>query len=226
MAVGLPEGNLIIDTSPEMRLQLTREKIGRIHAALFTHEHADHLFGLDDLRVFPHDNGAPLPIYCEEFVEERIRASFSYAFTDRAMALPAGYVPQLVFARVTLEPFDLLGQRFIPVRLHHGRYEVMGYRIGDLAYCTDVQHIPEETFAKLQGLEVFILDCLRVDPHPSHMHLELAIETAKRVGAKRTYFTHMSCKLDHAATSAVLPDGMELAYDGLRLPLPIPKLVV
>lgn len=219
LALGLPGGNLLVDTPPDLRTQLLREGVGIIHAVLYTHEHADHVFGLDDLRLFPFYLGHPVPLYCEAKVEDRIRRSFDYAFTDIEHT-HQGAVPQLAFHRVTLEPFELLGVRVTPIRLGHGpRCSVLGFRIGNIAYCTDTNAIPDESWPLLFGLDVLILDALRIRPHVTHFSLDEAVAVAERVGAKRTYFTHMSHDLDHAATNARLPAGMELAYDGLRIPL-------
>lgn len=216
---GLPDGILLIDTPPDLRLQLLREKIGVVHAVLYTHEHADHLFGLDDLRLFQFYLGHPVPIYCEETVEKRIRRVYDYAFTQIEQT-HQGATPQLEFRRISTEPFDLLGSRVVPIRLDHGpRFEVLGFRIGDLAYCTDTNHIPDASISLLQGLDVLILDALRHKPHPTHFSIEEAIEVANRIGAKRTYFTHVSHDLDYGQTNAQLPEGVELAYDRLRLPM-------
>lgn len=219
LVLGLPGGNLLIDTPPDLRTQLLREKIGMIHSTLFTHEHADHLFGLDDLRLFCFYLGGNMPIYCEARVEARIRKSFDYAFDPIVKNYPHGGVPQLEFARITTEPFEVLGQRVVPIRLHHGRMEVLGFRFGNIAYCTDTNAIAEESWPRLEGLDVLILDALRHRQHPTHFSLAEAIEVAGRIGAKRTLFTHMSHELEHEATNASLPPGMQLAYDGLRLSL-------
>ncbi len=217
--VGLPEGNLLIDTPPELRLQLVREGVGVVHAVLFTHEHADHLFGLDDLRIFPSYLGHDLPVYCNGQVEGRIRRAFDYAFDPATRAYPAGGVPRLEFERIDSEAFELLGARIVPLALKHGRFDVLGYRFGNVAYCTDTNGIPPETRAQLEGLDVLVLDCLRERPHPTHFSLDEAVNTAREIGARRTLFTHMSHDLEHQATNAALPPGMELAYDGLSVPL-------
>jgi phosphoribosyl 1,2-cyclic phosphate phosphodiesterase len=218
LVLGLPEGNLLIDSPPDLRTQMLREKIGIVHSVLYTHDHADHVFGLDDLRLFPHYLGHPLPAYCEDFVEARIRKSFDYAFTDDNCGY-AGGVPQLDLRRITTEPFTLLGQRFIPIRLMHGKFRVLGFRFGNIAYCTDTNGISPEGWPLLEGLDVLILDALRPRPHVSHYSLDQAVEVARRLRPKRTYFTHMAHELEHEATNAKLPAGMELAFDGLRLPL-------
>jgi phosphoribosyl 1,2-cyclic phosphate phosphodiesterase len=218
LVLGLAEGNLLIDTPPDLRTQLLREGLGLIHATLFTHDHADHVFGLDDLRLFPYYLGHPMPIYCEEAVETRIRKSFDYAFVEEARNYGGG-VPQIEFRRITTEPFEILSFPITPMRLFHGKFRVLGFRFGNIAYCTDTNEIPPESWPLLAGLDVLVLDALRHKNHPTHFSLDEAVETAHRVGAKRTLFTHMSHDLEHEATNAALPAGMELAYDGLRIPL-------
>lgn len=218
--LGLPEGNLLIDTPPDLRTQLLRESIGCVHAVAFTHAHADHLFGLDDLRVFPFYLGHRLPLFCEEEVEERIRTSYDYVFKNEGeFRHHRAAVPQLELRRITTQPFDVLGARIQPIRLQHGKLQVLGFRIGGIAYCTDVNYIPEESWPLLDDLDVLILDCLRPQPHVTHFCLDEAIQVAERVGAKRTLFTHLSCRLEHEATNSYLPTGMEVAYDGLQIPL-------
>lgn len=219
VALGLPQGNLLVDTTPELRIQLVRERLGLVHAVTYTHAHADHLFGLDDLRIFPRYLGHALPIYCEEPVEATIRRSFAYAFDPAVQEYPAGGIPKLSFQRIGPQPFDVLGARVVPIRLLHGRTPVLGFRIGDVAYCTDTNHIPPESMALLEGLDVLILDALRYEPHPTHFSLDEAVEIARRLAPKRTLFTHIAHRLEHEETNRVLPSGMELAYDGLRIPL-------
>lgn len=219
LVLGLPEGNLLIDTPPELRIQLLREKIGIIHAVLYTHEHADHIFGLDDLRLMQFYLGGPVPLYCEQRVEDRIRKSFDYAFRD-ASALHRGAVPQLSMNSINLEPFSLLGAEVVPLRLAHGpNCQVLGFRFGNVAYCTDTNAIPLESMEKLKGLDVLILDCLRRDRHSTHFSLEEALEVVDLLEPRRTLFTHISHDLEYASTNALLPAGVELAYDGLSVPL-------
>jgi phosphoribosyl 1,2-cyclic phosphate phosphodiesterase len=215
--LGLPEGNLLVDTPPDLRSQLLREQIGIVHSVLFTHEHADHIFGLDDLRLMPFFLGRPVPLYCEQYVEDRIRKSFEYAFTDIEQT-HEGAVPKLVFRHIATEPFEVLGARVIPIRLQHGpRFEVLGFRFGNVAYCTDTNEIPAESWPLLEGLDVLILDALRNRPHATHFCLDEAIEVAHRLRPRRTLFTHVSHDLDYEETNAKLPPGMELAYDGQRV---------
>lgn len=222
--VGLPEGNLLIDTAPDMRQQLLREGIGLVHAVLYTHEHADHLFGLDDLRLMQFYLGGPVPLYCEEWVEQRIRTSFDYAFKRRPN-LHTGAVPELSFERIGpvnggWPEIEVLGARITAVRQHHGpNFDTLGFRIGNVAYCTDVSAMPDESKEHLAGLDVLILDALREKGHTTHFNLDQAVSLAEELEPKRAYFTHMSHDLEHEATNARLPAGMELAYDGLRIDL-------
>ena len=217
--LGLPEGNLLIDTPPDLRTQLLREQVGLIHAVAFTHGHADHLFGLDDLRIFAEYLGGDLPVYCTEAVERRIRTAFDYAFDPVARQYPAGGVPRLVFRRIAAEPFEVLGARVVPIPLKHGRYDVLGFRVGRIAYCTDTNEIPAESAERLRDLDVLVLDALRRRPHATHFSLEEAVAAAERLGPRRTLLTHMCHDLEHAATEAALPPGIEPAYDGLAVPL-------
>jgi phosphoribosyl 1,2-cyclic phosphate phosphodiesterase len=217
--VGLPQGNLLIDTPPDLRFQLLREGVGVIHAVAYTHEHADHLFGLDDLRLMPFFLGHALPLYCERIVEDRIRKAFDYAFTD-IEPTHEGAVPKLVFHPIELQPFEVLGARVVPIRLHHGpRFRVLGFRVGNVAYCTDTNHIPSASWPLLQSLDVLILDGLRDRPHVTHFSVEEAVAVARQLRPKRTLLTHVSHELDYSTTNARLPAGIELAYDGQRVAL-------
>jgi phosphoribosyl 1,2-cyclic phosphate phosphodiesterase len=215
----LPGGNLLIDTTPEMRLQLLRHKIRQVHAIVYTHDHADHLFGLDDARLFPRAIGGPVPVYCEEQTEATIRRVFHYAFDDHAPRMPAGGVPRIQFHRITPgAAFEVLGQTIIPLRLEHGRFRVLGFRVGDLAYCTDVNRIPEDSWPLLEGVNILILDALRPQPHPTHFSLTEALGVIERLRPRQAYLTHLSHSFDHGATESGLPDHVRLAYDGLALP--------
>jgi phosphoribosyl 1,2-cyclic phosphate phosphodiesterase len=217
VVVGLPEGNLLIDTSPDLRHQLLREQIGIIHAVVYTHEHADHIFGLDDLRLFQFYLGRPVPMFCEEAVELRIRKAFDYAFDD-GEPTHSGAAPKLDVQRIGTEPFQVLGETITPIRLKHGpRFDVLGFRIRDVAYCTDTNAIPDESWPLLQGLDVLILDALRPRNHITHFSLPEAIEVAHALRARRTYFTHLAHDLLHEETNQSLPSAMQLAYDGLTI---------
>lgn len=217
--VGLPDGNLLIDTSPELRLQLTRERIGQVDATIFTHEHADHLHGLDDLRLFPFVLGHAMPLYCEIAVERRIRQVFDYAFTG-IEPTHSGGIPLLEIQTIDEQPFSLLGSEVTPIRLLHGpRFKVLGFRFGNVAYCTDVSEIPESSMEKLEGLDVLVLDSLRNEPHPTHFSFDQSIAIANRLKPKVTYFTHTSHELEYEATNNRLPPHIRMGYDGLRIPL-------
>ena len=215
-----PAGNLLIDTTPEMRIQLLREHIRFVHAIAFTHAHADHLFGLDDARLFPKYLHGPVPIYCEPQVEQSIRNVFHYAFAEWTTKLPPHTVgvPKMQFWPIAPGvPVEVLGQTLLPIRLEHGKGKVLGFRVGDLAYCTDVSRIPDESWPLLEGLDVLILDALRHEPHPTHFDLNQALATAERLRPRRTYLTHLSHGFDHGPTESDLPPGVNLAYDGLAL---------
>ncbi len=213
--IGTPAGNILIDTPPELRLQLLRARASKIHAVLYTHYHADHLFGLDDLRPVPRLIGGPVPLYCTADVEGKIRASFAYAFGPAAEQLGPGFIPKLTFRRITTDPFEVLGQTVTPVPLVHAHFDVFGFRLGDVAYCTDVNHIPRESWPRLEGLRVLVLDALRPEPHPAHFGLDQALDVIAQFRPERAYLTHMSHEMDHEAISQGLPPRVELAYDGL-----------
>jgi phosphoribosyl 1,2-cyclic phosphate phosphodiesterase len=211
-----PAGNLLIDTPPELRLQLLRERVGLVHAVLFTHYHADHLFGLDDVRPVARTLGRHVPLYCTAEVERTIRQSFSYAFAPSAADLPAGMIPKLTFERITTEPFTVLGERVTPIPLMHAHFDVFGFRIDDVAYCTDVNEIPRASWPLLEGLRVLVLDALRPKPHPAHFGLGEALDVIAKLRPRRAYLTHMSHEMDHETISRQLPANVQLAYDGLR----------
>lgn len=216
--MSFPLGNLLVDTTPEMRLQLLREGVRRVHAIAFTHSHADHLFGLDDARLFPKYIGGPVPIYCEAETEDSIRRVFHYAFHERAPGIPTGGVPRIHFERIAPGAvFQALGQTILPIRLDHGGSSVLGFRVGDLAYCTDVKRIPEESWPLLEGLDTLILDALRPEPHPTHFSLDEALAAIERLRPRRAFLTHLSHGLDHGPTESTLPPSVALAYDGLTL---------
>ena len=215
--LGLTGGHLLIDTTPDLRNQLLRERIGRVDAVLYTHDHVDHVYGLDDLRPLCFATGRSIPLYCEERVENRIRKAFDYAF---AAGPPlGGGVPKVMFERISATPFEVLGSRITPLRLRHGVFDVLGFRVGNVAYCTDTNGIPDETWPLLEGLDVLVLDCLRANRHPTHFSIDEALAAAAQVGARRTLFVHMAHDIRHAEIAATLPSGVELAVDGLEVPL-------
>lgn len=217
VALGLPEGTLLIDTTPDLRAQLLRERVSLIDAVLYTHDHVDHLYGLDDIRPLCFRKGEAIPVYCEPRVESRIRKAFDYAF--EVPAAVGGGLPKMILNSIGTEPFDLFGTTVTPLRLRHGVSDVLGFRFGNVAYCTDTNEIPEATWPLLAGLDLLILDCLRATRHPTHFSIVEAVTVAQRVAAQRTVFVHMSHEIDHATVSAELPTGIELAWDGMVLPL-------
>src|SRR5262245_10683237 len=211
-----PRGAILIDTTPELRLQLIRANVKLVHAVVYTHYHADHLFGLDDVRIFPAVLKGPLPIYCTDEVEEVIRQAFAYAFHPGGDDLPAGVLPKLEFHRIDEQPFEVLGEQLTPIPLLHGRFNVLGFRVGNVAYCTDVSAIPEQSWPLLEGLDVFVIDALRPGkPHPSHFSLEQALEAIARLRPKQAYLTHMAHGMDYDVLVRTLPPGVAPAYDGL-----------
>ncbi|GIX00150.1 MAG: hydrolase [Pirellulaceae bacterium] len=217
--VGLPEGNLLIDTAPDLRHQLLREGIGIVHAVVYTHEHADHIFGLDDVRLFPFRLRAPVPLYCEPKVAARIRQSFDYAFSQQPETHP-GARPSLEIRMIGTEPFQLLGATIRPLRLIHGpNYEVLGFRVGNIAYCTDTNAIPAPSLDVIAGCEVLIIDALRREPHPTHFCVQQALEVIAQVAPRQAYLTHVCHDLEYEEFNQELPPGVELAYDGLTIDL-------
>ena len=213
-----PEGELIIDAGPELRLQLIRERATLIRAALMTHGHADHIMGMDDLRIFGFQLNSSVPLYCEESVEQQIRHTFSYAFTDPASHAHQYAAPRLRFERINAgDKFEVLGLNIEAIRLKHGELPILGFRIGNVAFCTDVSTIPAASKERLQGLDVLVLDTLRRAPHPTHLHLDAALKLIHQLRPKMTYLTHMSHELDYDELVRELPDHVRPAYDGLRI---------
>jgi phosphoribosyl 1,2-cyclic phosphate phosphodiesterase len=214
--IGTQQGNILIDTSPELRLQLLREKVDTVGAVLFTHYHADHIFGLDDIRPLCHKLNGPMPIWCTDEVEAKIRESFSYAFKGDTQQMPLGFVPRMAFQRIDDGAFTVLGETIVPVPLLHAHFDVLGFRIGDVAYCTDVNKIPDRSWRLLEGLRILVLDALRDRPHPAHFSLQESLEVIAQLRPERAYLTHMAHELEHEATNRRLPAHVQLAYDGLK----------
>lgn len=208
----MPDGRTVLfDTSADLRLQALKAGLERLDAVVFTHAHADHIFGLDDIRIFNFRQRAAIPCYGSRETLAAIRRAFAYVFEP---GQEGGGKPQLELIEIR-EPFALLGQRFVPIPVWHGELEVFGYRIGRFAYVTDCNHIPAESMALLAGVEILVLDALRYRPHSTHFSVAEAVEAALQIGAARTILTHMSHEVDHGAPEVVLPAGIELGYDGL-----------
>ena len=214
--IDAPGGRILIDTPPELRLQLLRERIPFVHAILYTHYHADHLYGLDDVRPMPRKLGSPVPLYCTGEVEGVIRRAFAYAFGPEAEGLPAGFIPKLTFRRITTEPFEVCGEQVTPIPLIHGHFDVFGFRIGDVAYCTDVNEIPRSSWPLLEGLRVLVLDALRYNSHIAHFGLNQALDVIAQFQPEQAFLTHMSHELEHETVNRQLPPNVRLAYDGLK----------
>lgn len=236
-----PDGNdrtVLIDATPDLRQQALRHRITRCDAVLFTHNHVDHTFGLDEVRRFNAVQRSPIDIYAEEHTLEHLRRVFKHIFESHNNVNDS-FVATLIAHRIEPErPIDLHGVRFTPVRLLHGRLPIVGFRIEylappknaapsaspatsspilPLAYCTDVSAIPPESWRQLTGLRTLVLDALRHRRHPTHFSLAEAVNAAGNVAAEQTWFVHIAHEMGHAATNAELPEGMRLAHDGLVL---------
>jgi phosphoribosyl 1,2-cyclic phosphate phosphodiesterase len=207
----------LIDTGPDFREQALRENIRDIDAILYTHSHADHILGLDDLRPLSFRNRHKIPLYADELTASTLEKIFDYTFA------PDSTYPNR--ARVELKrikgDIEVSGALFQPIPLMHGEMQVNGFRFGNAAYLTDMNFIPDESMALLQDLDILIIDALRHKPHPSHATLAVSVEWAMRLNPRLTYFTHMSHDISHADTESELADNMRLAYDGLRIPFEI-----
>jgi len=210
-----PEGNILIDAGPDVRLQLLRERVRTLDAVVITHTHADHVMGLDDLRAYCLLTGNPLPIFTGLSYQEDIKRIFPYAFRPGP---PGVEVPRFELQDVR-ETIEIGCWKLRCFWVLHGATKVLAIRVNGLAYLTDVNHIPEEAFPLLENLDVLIMDAVRIRRHPNHFHLQAAIEAALKIGAHQTFFTHLSHDFDHDAHNAKLPPGIALAYDGLRIPL-------
>jgi phosphoribosyl 1,2-cyclic phosphate phosphodiesterase len=211
--------SIVIDTGPDFRQQALRHDLREVDAVLFTHHHADHIVGMDDLRPFFFGNDSPLPCYAHPHTADVIANTFPYIFVDGTY--PG--VPNLTLSGVD-GPFEVhsryrrAGALLVePVDVYHGDLAMYGYRIGRFAYLTDTSRIPESSFQSLEDLDVLVLDALRFEPHPTHFSFDEAIEASRRIGAKETYFVHMTHSILHAEVDPALPPHMHLAYDGLTL---------
>ena len=209
---------ILIDTPPELRLQLVTAGKARVDAVLYTHEHADHINGIDDLRMFSVTQRRPLPVYGPAETLERVRGSFPYIFDDEVRPYEGTSKPALRLCPVEPgRPVTIAGVDVLPLAFRHGHLRVFGYRIGDMAYITDVKEVPAAVRPCLRGLRVLTLNALWWRPHPTHLSIEEAVRTAQELGAERTFLTHLTHETGHAELAARLPPGIEPAYDGLTV---------
>ncbi len=213
--VRVDDAALLIDTATELRAQALRAGLSRIDAVLYTHCHADHLHGIDDLRSFSERRREPIPTFGNEETVAFIRSNYAYIFEDTAFRLGWG-IPRLDL-RVMHGPTDVAGVRVTPVPVRHGRRMILGYRVGNLAYLTDCNGIPDASLPLLEGLDALVLDGLRHRPHPTHFNIEQALETIERLRPARAWLTHLTHDVDHAEVEAGLPEHVRLACDGLEI---------
>jgi phosphoribosyl 1,2-cyclic phosphate phosphodiesterase len=205
---------LLIDAGPDFRQQMLRAGVSHLDAILLTHNHKDHTGGLDDIRAFNYLEKKATEIYCESYVEDSLRMEYSYAFAERKY--PGA--PEWHVHNIDQEPFRISGTQIIPIRGMHYKLPVLGYRFGDIAYCTDMNFIAEEEFDKLKGLEHFIINSVRYGSHISHFALEEAVDICRKVGARHSWITHISHQLPcHSQLASELPEGILPAFDGLIL---------
>ena len=205
---------LLVDTTPDLRQQALRYGIRHVDAILFTHSHADHILGLDDIRRFNHLHKRPMPCYANGFAWDVIKRVFYYSFDGQPRL--GGGVPMIEAHEIT-GPFALGGVRIVPVPLWHGHMPILGFRFGNVAYLTDTNRIADGSWELIAGVETLVLDALRDKPHTTHFNIAEALAVVERVAPRRALFTHIAHDLGHAATNARLPAGVELAYEGLVL---------
>ncbi|NKB67063.1 MAG: MBL fold metallo-hydrolase [Candidatus Latescibacteria bacterium] len=206
------EAAVLVDTTPDLRTQALRYDIRRVDAVLFTHAHADHLHGLDDVRCYCFERDSPLPCYGDANTLDRIGHVFDYAFNSPYKSA----LPQLELHLIE-DVFELFGRQVEPVTVYHGKMPVLGFRLGGFAYVTDCSRIPAASMDKLRGLEVLVIDALRHEKHPTHFNVEQALEAIELLQPERAYLTHIAHDLDHRTTNKALPERVRLAFDGLDL---------
>ncbi len=206
--------NVLVDTTPDFRAQALRARIDRLDAVIFTHSHADHIMGLDDLRPFNFRQGGEIPIYAAGDTMAAIRRCFQYIFDGEKKE---SNVPRLATHFIDGSSFQLFGQEFVPVPILHGSATIYGFRFGSAAYLTDHSDIPESSMNQLRGLDVLFLDALRHKPHPTHSTVDRSVKTAEKLEPRRVFLTHICHDLPHERTESLLPPHIRLAYDGLEI---------
>ena len=210
--ISSPTTTVVIDTTPDFRYQMLRTNTTQLDAVVFTHPHRDHYAGLDDIRPFNFFSNQPMHIYANELTQVAIKRDFYYAFEEKK---DVG-LPEMILHTIHNEPFTIGDIPFIPIQVMHREMPVMGFRIGDFTYITDANFIAEEEQEKIKGSSILVLNALRPEPHPTHFTLSQALEMVDRLGVPQVYFTHFSHQIGlHEKTSAILPTGVALAYDGL-----------
>lgn len=207
--------NILVDTGPEMRIQALRENIRNVDAIVYTHAHADHLFGLDDVRRFNDISDKPMPCYGSVRTLDCIRRAFAYVFQTTQIG---GGKPQLDLVEVD-GPFEVMGVQITPIPIFHGALSIFGYRIGDFGYLTDCSRIPESSEELLQDLDTLVLGVIRHEPHETHFCVSEALAIVQKLKPRRAFFTHIAHRLDHDQTNRALPPDVQLAYDGLKIDL-------
>jgi len=213
---------ILVDTPPEVRLELLAAGTSRIDAVLFTHEHADHVAGIDDLRIFSVRQRTAIPLFANAATAAFLKASYRYIFDETMTPVPGTSKPRLSLEVIMPDrPFRAAGIDVLPLGFQHGITEVLGFRIGTVAYVTDVKAVPDRAREALRGLEVLVLNALWWRHHPTHQSIPEAIEAAAAIGAKRTILTHLTHETGHAALAAALPPGIEPGYDGMTLEIPV-----
>lgn len=206
--------NLVIDTGPDFRLQMLREKVMHLDAVLFTHEHKDHTAGLDDVRSFNFIQKCDMPVYGRKEVMDHLKQEFPYIFNNKSY--PG--VPRVNLNEIKNEPFHVKGVEIQPIQMYHYKLPVFGYRLGGFTYITDTNKIPEEEFKKIEGTKTLVINALQHEPHISHFNLAQALEVIGKIKPERAYLTHISHKLGcHEEVSKQLPNNVLLAYDGLKI---------